>query len=155
MEQLGEILGQVFNLKSQEGENMMQWSARASELFDKCHRKTGVQFPDEARGWILLHRAGLSKEQKAVVIARARGDLKRESVSAALRSCRRRPDPAIGKRRTAVALAEETAEDMSYQQDTWSSQTLNVQTGQATQRPTTTPRWRRCWPLHGKSDDKS
>ena len=43
------------------------------------HRKTGVQFPDEARSW--LHRAGLSEEQKAVIIARTRGDLKRESVA--------------------------------------------------------------------------
>ena len=103
----------------------MQWSARASELFDKCHRKTGVQFPDEARGWILLHRAGLSKEQKAVVIARARGDLKRESVSAALHSCY--PDLVIGKRRTAVALAEETTEDMTDQLDTWEEEFSDVE----------------------------
>ena len=125
-------------LSPKKGENMKQWSACACSRLD-----------------LVAPSRPPARNLKAVVIARARGDLKRESVSAALRSCRRRPDPAIGKRRTAVALAEETAEDMSYQQDTWSSQTLNVQTGQATQRPTTTPRWRRCWPLHGKSDDKS
>ena len=41
---------------------------------------------------------------KAVVIARARGDLKRESVSAALRSCY--PDLVISRKRTGIALAE-------------------------------------------------
>ena len=87
VDELGEILGEVFNLRSTEGESMKQWTARGSELFDRCYRKTGVQFPDEARGWLLLHRSGLNEEQKAVVISRARGDLKRESIAAALRSC--------------------------------------------------------------------
>eukprot|EP00435_Cladocopium_sp_Y103_P019567 s2754_g4.t1 len=63
------------------------WAARSQELFERCKRKTGVDFPDQARGWLMLHRAGLSEEQKAVVIARATGDLTRESISAALRSC--------------------------------------------------------------------
>lgn len=84
--ELGEILTEVFSLESNEGESMKR-PARASELFDRCVRKTGTSFPDEARGWIALHRAGLSEEQKAVVIARARGNLKRESIAAALRSC--------------------------------------------------------------------
>ena len=84
---------------------MKQSAARASELFDRCRRKTGVAFPDEARGWILLHRASLTEEQKAVVIARARGDLKRESVAAALRSCY--PDLVISRRRGGVAMTED------------------------------------------------
>ena len=120
VDELGEILGQVFGLRSQEGETMKQWTARASDLFDKCHRKTSVQFPDEARGWLLLHRAGLSEEQKAVVIARARGDLKRESVAAALRSCY--PELAISKRRTAVALAEDTPAEPDAEAEYWEEQ---------------------------------
>ena len=125
VDELGEILGEVFGLKSHEGENMKQWTARASELFDRCHRKTGVQFPDEARGWLLLHRAGLSEEQKAVVIARARGDLKRESVSAALRSCY--PDLVIGKRRTAVAMTEDVHEGGDEFQDWGEEQFSDVE----------------------------
>ncbi|CAK9039918.1 unnamed protein product [Durusdinium trenchii] len=125
VDELGEILGEVFNLRSQEGETMKQWAARASELFDRCHRKTGVQFPDEARGWLLLHRANLSEEQKAVVISRARGDLKRESIAAALRSCY--PDLVVGKRRTAVALAEETMDDPTEPHDAWEEDFSDVE----------------------------
>ena len=106
VDELGEILTEVFNLRSLEGENMKQWTARGSELFDRCQRKTGVSFPDEARGWLLLHRSGLTEEQKAVTIARARGDLKRESIAAALRSCY--PDMVISRKRTGIALAEDS-----------------------------------------------
>ena len=56
-------------------------------MFDRYSRKTGVQFPEEARGWIMLNRAGLSGEQRAVVISRARGNLKRGSIAIALSSC--------------------------------------------------------------------
>ncbi|CAK9033038.1 unnamed protein product [Durusdinium trenchii] len=105
VDELGEILTEIFGLRSHEGESMRQWTARASELMDKCHRKTGVSFPDEARGWLLLHRAALSEEQKAVVIARARGDLKRESIASALRSCY--PELVMTRKRAGVAIAEE------------------------------------------------
>ncbi|CAK9107745.1 unnamed protein product [Durusdinium trenchii] len=105
VDELGEILNEIFGLRSHEGESMRQWTARASELMDKCHRKTGVSFPDEARGWLLLHRAALTEEQKAVVIARARGDLKRESIASALRSCY--PELVMTRKRAGVALAEE------------------------------------------------
>ncbi|CAK8985736.1 unnamed protein product [Durusdinium trenchii] len=105
VDELGEILNEIFGLRSHEGESMRQWTARASELMDKCHRKTGVSFPDEARGWLLLHRAALTEEQKAVVIARARGDLKRESIASALRSCY--PELVMTRKRAGVAMAEE------------------------------------------------
>lgn len=48
---------------------MKQWTARSSELFERCYRKTSVQFPEEARGWLMLNRSGLSDEQRAVVIS--------------------------------------------------------------------------------------
>ena len=107
VDELGEILTEVFNLRSNEGESMKQWTARGSELFDRCQRKTGVSFPDEARGWLLLHRSGLTEEQKAVTIARARGDLKRESIAAALPSCYPDLNLVISRKRTGIALAED------------------------------------------------
>ena len=143
---------------------MKQWTARASELFDKCHRKTGVQFPDEARGWLLLHRAGLSEEQKAVVIARARGDLKRESVAAALRPYY--PELVISKRRTAVALAEDTPAEPDAEASTgknnsqmsnnsWRITTKRVPTFLPMLTPSRKQRWPRSWRRLGKSADKS
>ena len=113
-DELGEVLGQVFALKASEGENLKQWTARASELLDRCQRKTGVSFPDEARGWLLLNRAGLSDGEKAVVIARALGSLKRESIAASLRSCF--PDYVV-KKKVGIAYAEEperSGEDESF-----------------------------------------
>ena len=90
VDELGKILTEVFSLRAREGENMKQWTARASELFDRCVRKTGA-FP-ERRG------AGFGS------IVRARGDLKRESIASALRSCY----PDLTVRKKSVALVEET-----------------------------------------------
>eukprot|EP00435_Cladocopium_sp_Y103_P017727 s923_g4.t1 len=103
VDELGEILGEVFSLKVKEGENMKMRAARSQEVFDRCGRKTGVKFPEQARGWIILHRSGLSDEQKAVVIARAGGDLNREAICTALRSCY----PDFSAKKKPVALVEE------------------------------------------------
>ena len=55
---------------------------------------------------MILHRSGLTNEQKAVVLARSLGVLKREEIGRAMRSCY--PDFIVGKRRTtAVSLVEE------------------------------------------------
>lgn len=61
--------------------------ARATEAFDNCERRANVKFPEEARGWILLHRAQLTEDQQAVVLARAGGSLKRDDIAVSLRSC--------------------------------------------------------------------
>ena len=114
VDELSEILSEVFSLKAREGETMKQWSARATELFDRCNRKAGVSFPDEAKGWILLNRAMLNDEQRAVVVSRARGDLKRESIASALRSCY--PDLVI-KRKGAASVEETLAVQPSDPQD--------------------------------------
>ena len=103
VDELGEVLGEVFALRVKDGENMKMWCARSQEIFDKCRRKSGVDFPDQARGWLTLHRAGLSDEQKAVVIARSGGDLTREKVSSALRSCY----PDLVAKRKAIAAVDE------------------------------------------------
>ena len=42
------------------------WAARSQEVFDRFARKTGVKFPEQARGWPTLDRAGLPEEEKAV-----------------------------------------------------------------------------------------
>lgn len=52
-----------------------------------------------------MTRSSLSEEQRAVVIARARGSLKREAVALSLRSCY--PDFIVAKNRKGVALIEE------------------------------------------------
>ena len=84
---LGETLGEVFSLQAKSGESLKTWVARATELFERCDRRTKVSFPSAARGWILLHRAGLSEEQKAVILARAQGLLDRDKIAVAMRSC--------------------------------------------------------------------
>ena len=77
---MSEILTEVFNLRVQEGETLKAWISRASEVFEKCSRRASVSFPEEARGWLILHRSGLSEEQKAVCLARSLGVLKREEI---------------------------------------------------------------------------
>ena len=86
-DEMAETLSAVFALKAHDGETLKAWISRASELFDKCQRKCSVTFPEEARGWLILRRSGLSDEQQAVVLARSLGVLKREEVSKAMRSC--------------------------------------------------------------------
>ena len=86
-DEMAEVLSAVFSLKATEGESLKTWVSRASELFDRCQRKCNVSFPEEARGWIVLRRSGLSEEQQAVVLARSLGVLTREEVSRAMRSC--------------------------------------------------------------------
>ena len=97
-DELGEHVSEVFLLKSKEGENIRQWCARAREVFDRCNRKTGVQFPEEARGWLVLNCSGMSEEQRAVVLARCHGSLKFDDVSQAMRSCY--PEYVVPKRRS-------------------------------------------------------
>ena len=86
-DEMAEVLSAVFALKAAEGESLKTWVSRASELFDRCQRKCNVSFPEEARGWIVLRRSGLTEEQQAVVLARSLRVLKREEVSRAMRSC--------------------------------------------------------------------
>lgn len=70
-----------------------------------------VKFPEEARGWILLHKSQLTEEQQAVVLARAQGSLKRQDISVALRSCY--ADLILrSKKINAVHLADDHAGDM-------------------------------------------
>ena len=84
---MGEILGEVFALAAADQETTKQWTARVKETFEKCERRAQVPFPSQARGWIALHCAGLSEQEKAIVKAKTQGNLDFDAVAAALRSC--------------------------------------------------------------------
>ena len=86
-DEMSETLTQVFNLKALEGEPLKAWIFRATVMFDRCSRKCQATFPEEAKGWLILHRSCLNEEQKAVVLARSGGVMKRETVGKAMRSC--------------------------------------------------------------------
>ena len=79
-DEMWENLTDIFNLRANEGESLKAWISRACEAFDKLQRTTNVSFTEEARGWVILHRSGLTSEQQAAVLARslwsdeARGD---------------------------------------------------------------------------------
>ena len=107
-DELSESLTKIFELRAEEGESLKSWVSRASEAFDNLQRKTNVAFPEEALGWLILHRSGLNAEQVAVVLARSLGVLKREEIGKAMRSCY--PNFSAPKRRYASAamVAEET-----------------------------------------------
>eukprot|EP00435_Cladocopium_sp_Y103_P028482 s443_g7.t1 len=66
-DELAEVLAEVFSLRAKEGEALRTWISRGTEVFDRCERKSGIKFPTEARGWMLLRWSGLSEEQQAVV----------------------------------------------------------------------------------------
>ena len=53
-DEMAELLGQIFSVRAKEGEGLRQWISRETELFEKCERKTGVKFPPEAQGWMIL-----------------------------------------------------------------------------------------------------
>ena len=55
-DQMGEVLGEVFGLAAKDSESMKNWtSRRPAETFLRCRRKANVNFPTQARGWIMLH----------------------------------------------------------------------------------------------------
>jgi hypothetical protein len=83
-DQMGEALGAVFALAARDGEDLKSWTGRVRDTFDQCQRKGEVKFPSEAKGWILLHCAGMSEEQRAIVKAKSQGRLDFEVVSQAL-----------------------------------------------------------------------
>ncbi|CAE7795640.1 Copia protein [Symbiodinium microadriaticum] len=109
VDEMGEHVAEVFMLKSKEGENVRSWCARAREVFDRCHRKTGIQFPDEARGWVVLNCSGMTEEQRAVVLARGNGSLKLDDMAQAMRSCY--PEFVVPKRRATAAHYAEREEE--------------------------------------------
>ena len=103
-DELAEVLSEVFSLRAKEGESLRTWISRSTELFLKCERLTGVNFPSEARGWMVLKWSGLSEEQQAVVKGRSLGVMKLETISQSMRSVY--PDFVVRKR-AGVAMVED------------------------------------------------
>ena len=56
LDEMSEVLTEVFSLKANDGETLKVWISRATECFDRCSRKCDVAFPEEAKGWLILHR---------------------------------------------------------------------------------------------------
>ena len=112
-DEMAEILSQIFTLRAKEGESLRQWISRSTELFNKCERKTGVKFPPEAQGWMVLRWSGLSEEQQAVVKGRSLGVMKLDIISKSMRSVY--PDFTVKRRQGVAAVVEEdsVAPDLS------------------------------------------
>ena len=87
LDQMGEVLGEVFALCATEGETSKQWTARVKETFERCRRKAQTDFPSSARGWITINCAGLTEQEKAIIKAKTQGSLEYDAVAAAFRSC--------------------------------------------------------------------
>ena len=76
--------------------------------------KVRSSFPSEAKGWILLHCAGMSEEQRAIVKAKSQGRLDFEVVSQVLRSCFPEYKASAGRKKTIGAYqAEEQSGDQA------------------------------------------
>ena len=114
-DEMSEVLTSVFNLRAQEGETLKVWISRSGELFDRCQRKCKVNFPDEARGWLTLNRSGLNEEQKAVILARSGGDLRKDEIGRAMRSCY--PDYVVPKRKSFGAGLVEASDETAAQEE--------------------------------------
>ena len=77
----------MFEVSAREGERLSEWSARADSVFHACQRDAGIAFPDVVKGYLCLHRCGLSDDQRAVVLGRTGGKYEIAAIALALRSC--------------------------------------------------------------------
>ena len=77
----------VFEVSAREGERLGEWSAKADAVFHACQRDAGTAFPDMVKGYMCLHRCGLSDDQRAVVLGRTGGKYEIVAIAPALRSC--------------------------------------------------------------------
>ena len=66
-------------------DNVWEWSARADSVFHACQRDAGIAFPEVVKGYLCLHRCGLSDDQGAVVLGRGKYEI--AAIALALRSC--------------------------------------------------------------------
>ena len=60
-------------VSAREGERLGDWSARADSVFHACQRDAGIALPDMVKGYLCLHRCGLSDDQGTVVLGRTGG----------------------------------------------------------------------------------
>ena len=87
IDRAGKALFDVFEVSAREGERLGEWSARADSVFHACQRDAGIAFTDVVKGYLCLHRCGLSDDQRAVVLGRTGGKYEIAAIALALRSC--------------------------------------------------------------------
>ena len=87
IDRAGKALFDVFEVSAREGECLGEWSARADSVFHACQRDAGIAFHDMVKGYLCLHRCGLSDDQRAVVLGRTGGKYEIAAIAPALRSC--------------------------------------------------------------------
>ena len=73
IDRAGEALFDALEVSVREGERLSEWSARAESVFHACQRDAGIAFPDMEKGYLCLHRCGLSDDKRAVVLGRTEG----------------------------------------------------------------------------------
>ena len=83
----GRALFDVFEVSARAGERLSEWSARADSVFHSCQRDAGIAFLDIVKGYLCLHRCGLSDDQHAVVLGRTGVKYEIVAIAPALRSC--------------------------------------------------------------------
>ena len=77
-----------------------------------CQRDAGVAFPDMVKGYLSLHRCGLSDDQRAIMLGRTGGVFEIASIAPTLRSCF--PEyrvPKLNRRSHGVFVSEMTVEE--------------------------------------------
>ena len=87
IDRAGKALFDVFEVSAGEGERLSEWSAKAESVFHACQGDAGIAFPDVVKGYLCLHRCGLSDDQRVVVLGRTGGKYEIASIAPALRSC--------------------------------------------------------------------
>ena len=60
IDRASKALFDVFEVSAREGERLGEWSARADSVFHACQRDAEIAFPDMVKGYLCLHRCGLS-----------------------------------------------------------------------------------------------
>ena len=78
----------MFEVSAREGERLSEWSARAESVFHAktCERDAGIAFTDMVKGYLCLHRCGLSDDQRAVMLGHI-GKYEIASIAPDFRSC--------------------------------------------------------------------
>ena len=107
IDRAGKALFDVFEVSARERERLGEWSARAESVFHACQRDAGIAFPDLVKGYLCLHRCGLSDDQRAVVLGRTGGKYEIAAIAPDLRSCF--PDyrvPKLSRRSHGVFVSE-------------------------------------------------
>lgn len=104
-DRIGEVLDAVFSLRAIRGETTASYTGRARMIFTQAE-KEGISVPSVARGYLVLKGMGLTRDQRAVVLAAARKSYEEADINAALRIAY----PTVIPEKNAYAVQEEMTE---------------------------------------------